>query len=278
MKVAVLVGGRRRQRQGLAGRGGDGRVAEDVAAVDVAHPRDRAGDQVAWRGTGRRRSARRPRSRAASEPSLAAAPAGPGARLTSSVVSTKRVAHEHVRDAVVVGGRQVVRARDEGHAGVVRDGRREGRVVVRAGPARAARAAHERRGGLVEVAQEDVREGVVVVGRQVVGCRQEGDVATGRRDVGAARVGVGRGAPATPLARLTSALVAAARSRTTTFETALSSWLERLLAIERKATRLPLAGDAPGWRSRRSPRRPPGPARGSPASWCWRPGRARRCC
>ena len=47
------------------------------------------------------------------------------------------------------------------------------------------------------------------------------------------------GAPAAPLARLTSVTVAAAISRTNTFATLLSSSLERLFASDVKATRFP---------------------------------------
>ena len=294
--TSALSGGRGRQGQGLAGRGGDRGVAQDVAAVDVVHARRRCRRPGWWRATGRRRSGRRPRSRAATEAPLAGG--ARRARRPAHELGRVRegVAHEHVRDGVVVRADRLF-ARELKATRALSETTGTKGVVVRAGPARAARAAHQRRGGLVEVAQEDVAR--PRCRRRPTGCRPSDPKATKRPDgeMSALPESALPRAPATPVARLTSALVAAARSRTKTFADGVVVLGGEVVGARVEGDPVAVARDRRAKESSFAPA-PAGPGRAAhegrrvgdqvahedvaervvcrPSTGCWRPTRRRR--
>ena len=150
-----------------------------------------------WPGTGRRRGCRRPRSPGGGSRRC---PRPPRARRPADqlVVLATRSRTKMFANGVVVGRREVVGVRlEDDVAAVGRDVRVEGVVVRPGAPGPVAR--------LTSVVVSATRSrtkmfvnGVVVLGREVVGVGREDDVATVAGDRGAAEIAVARGAARRP--------------------------------------------------------------------------------
>ena len=116
---------------------------------------------------------------------------------------------------------------------------------------------------------------LVVVAREVVRVRLEGDEAPVARDDDVGRAPSPPG-PVGPSARLTRVVVSASKSRTKTSSTASSSSAERLSAVGDEGDGAPVGGERGGEARRRPPPRPPDRSRDSRARSWRRRGRARR--
>ena len=169
---------------------------------------------------------------------MAAAPAAPGARLTSSVVSA-RASRTNTSSNGLSSAERLVAVGAERHAGVVGDGRgtrsrRPRRLRARRSPGSRERwwTRRGRAGRCSSSALTSSAERLSAADLNATK-RPEGEIAP-KFDAAPAA-----GAPAAPVARLTSVVVAAVRSRTKTFGKPSSSSFERLSAREAKATRVP---------------------------------------